>query len=104
MIAFCIWLLMCSTFVLLGVVSWKSKKAVQFWTISQQIQVSDVQKYNRAVSKMWFIFALFLAALGIPMLAGQNSVWIVFTILGGMMWAIALMVVYTKIEKKYRIY
>ena len=53
---------------------------------------------------MWFIFALFLAALGMPLLAGQNSVWIVFTILGGMMWAIALMVVYTKIEKKYRVY
>lgn len=103
MFAFCMWLSGCGVFILFGILAWRSKKAVRFWNISQQIQVSDVKKYNRAVAKMWFAFSGLLAAIGVPMLAGQNSAWIAVPILGGMLWAIALMVVYMKIEAKYRI-
>lgn len=100
----CMWLVISGIFVILGIAAWNSKKAVRFWTLSQQIQVSDVKKYNRAVAKMWFVFAVIFSVIGLPVLAGQNSAWIVFTILGGMFWAVALMAVYTRIEKKYRIY
>lgn len=100
----CMWLVISGIFVILGIAAWNSKKAVRFWTLSQQIQVSDVKKYNRAVAKMWFVFAVIFSVIGLPVLAGQNSAWIVFTILGGMFWAVALMTVYTRIEKKYRIY
>lgn len=103
MFAFCVWLSGCGIFILFGIASWRSEKVVRFWNISQQIQVSDVKKYNRAVAKMWLVFSVLLAVTGIPILAGQNSAWIAITILGGMLWAIALMVVYTKIEAKYRI-
>lgn len=104
MFAFGIWLLGSGFFALMGVAACVSKKAVRFWNISQQIQVSDVRKYNKAVAKMWFVFAVLFAALGLPVLAGQNSAWSVISILGGMFWAVALMIVYTRIEKKYRIY
>lgn len=98
------WLLGCSVFVLFGTIAWNARQAVRFWNISQQIQVSNIKKYNHAVAKMWFVFALLLAVTGMPLLTGQNSAWIVVTILGTMFLAIALMVVYIKIEKKYRVY
>lgn len=104
MYALCVWLAVSGIFVILGIAAWNAKKAVRFWTVSQQIQVRDVKHYNRAVAEMWFVFAGIFAVIGLPVLAGQNSAWIVFTILGGMFWAIALMAVYMKIEKKYRIF
>ena len=104
MLAFGMFLFVSIFFVVLGIISWRSEKPVRFWNISQEIQASDIKKYNRAVSKMWFVFAVYLAAAGLPVLAGQNNAWIVWTILGSMFGAIALMIVYVKIEKKYRIY
>lgn len=104
MYVICVWSAVSAVFVLLGIAAWNSKKAVRFWNLSQQIRVNDVRKYNQAVAKMWFVFSAIFAVIGLPVLAGQNSAWIAFTILGGMFWAVALMAVYTRIEKKYRIY
>lgn len=99
-----IWAVGCSVLFVFGTYAWFAKKPVSFWTINQKIQVSNIKKYNRAVAKLWFVFAAGLAVLGLPLMAGQNSAWIVITILGAMFWAIAFMIVYTRIEKKYRIY
>ena len=43
-------------------------------------------------------------SLGIPLLAGQNSAWIILSILGVMAESIAAMAVYSLvIEKKYKL-
>lgn len=97
-----IWVLTSGLFVGFGAAAWKAEKAVRFWNIAQQIQVWDVKRYNHAVAKMWFVFAGLFLLTGLPLFGGQNSAWIVISILGGMVWAIGLMVVYVRIEKKYR--
>lgn len=98
----CTWMLVSGIFEVIGIVSWRSEKAVGFWNISQQIQVSDIKKYNHAVAKMWFVFGGIFAVIGLAVLI-DDSVGIVGMVLGGMFWSIALMVVYTRIEKKYRV-
>ena len=52
MYTFCIWMIGSGLFAVFGALAWRSKKAVRFWNISQEIRVSNVQKYNRAVAKM----------------------------------------------------
>lgn len=97
------WLMASVIFFCLGGYAWTAKSPVKFWNIAQHIKVCDIKKYNQAVGKLWFMSAVVFDAIGLPLLKGQNSAWIVVTILGTMAWAIAVMVIYTGIEKKYRI-
>ncbi|MCI9124742.1 MAG: hypothetical protein HFH35_11850 [Eubacterium sp.] len=102
--AFLAWLCMGAVFIGLGIYALISKSPVRFWNIQQKIEVTDIKKYNRVMAKMWILSAVLFIALGIPLLlVKQNSAWAVISILGIMFWAIGLMVVYTFIEKKYRI-
>ena len=65
--------------------------------------VTDVKKYNGAVGKLFIGYGIVFILLGIPMLAGQNSPWIILSIGGIMAESIAAMVIYTVvIEKIYR--
>lgn len=97
------WMIVSVVFYCLGGYAWRAEKPVKFWNIAQQIQVRDVKRYNRAVAKLWIVSAVVWDVAGLPLLAGQNSAWIVFSILGAVAWSIALMVIYTRIEKKYRV-
>lgn len=101
--AFLIWLLCGGVFLLIGIYALRAKTAVGFWTVQEPIQVRDVKKYNRAVAKLWIISTLPFVLLGLPLLAGQNSAGVIVPILGGMFWVIMLMVLYIRIEKKYRV-
>ncbi len=100
---FGIWSITAMIFVLVGISAWKSKEEVGFFTFAKPAKMNDVVKYNHAVGKLWFSFAVIFEIIGMPFLfAEQNSpVWIV-TVLGVMLLVIAIMVVYLRIEKKYR--
>lgn len=103
--AFLIWLVMALCFVCLGICHFLSKRksAFGFWANAKVFDVTDVKAYNRALGKLWCVFGVVFALLGLPLLYGQNSPYILLTILGAMLEAIAAMVVYvTVIEKKYR--
>lgn len=92
-------------FIGMAVFVWFSKKPgpMGFWANAEMFEVTDVKKYNRAVAKLFGIFGAVLIILGFPLLAGQNSAWAIFSIVGVMIESIAAMVVYsTIIEKKYR--
>ncbi|MBD5457408.1 MAG: hypothetical protein HDR27_02415 [Lachnospiraceae bacterium] len=105
MLAFLIWLLFSILFIVYGIHAFRSKKAVPFgfWANAEVFAVKDVRAYNRAVGKLWCVFGIVLAFLGIPLLKGQNSPYVVLSIVGIMAEAIAAMVVYVVvIEKKYR--
>ncbi len=102
-IAFIIWMLISILFFVFGIYIWHAKKKVTLWTFRENFAVSDVKKFNRAVAKAWFAYAVIFALLGMPLQYGQNSAWAIIPILGCMFASIALMVVYTRIEKKYRI-
>lgn len=105
MAAFIIWLIFGCAFIILGVYAFVSKKAVAFgfWANTKMFPVNDVKAYNRAVGKLWCVFGIVFVILGLPLLKGQNSPYILFSIFGLMAEAIAAMAVYvTVIEKKYR--
>lgn len=105
MFAFLIWTLFSILFIAYGIRAFYSKKAVPFgfWANAEVFAVKDVRAYNRAVGKLWCVFGIVLAFLGIPLLKGQNSPYVVFSIVGIMAESIAAMVIYVVvIEKKYR--
>lgn len=105
MFAFMIWLAVSAAMFLLGIYAMLSNKEVAFgfWANAKVFPVEDVKGYNHAVGKLWCVFGVVFALLGIPLLPGQNTGYIIISILGCMAEAIAAMVVYvTIIEKKYR--
>lgn len=105
MVAFIVWLALGVAFIALGVYTILSKKEVAFgfWANAKMFPVQDIRGYNHAVGKLWCVFGIIFALLGIPLLPGQNTGYIIISILGCMAEVIAAMVVYvTIIEKKYR--
>ena len=81
----------------------KTARPFGFWANAEMFAVTDTRAYNRALGKLWMVFGAVFLLLGLPFLAGQNSGYVVITILGAMAEAVAAMAVYTvKIEKKYK--
>lgn len=92
-------------FVVWGVATYfaKSAKPFGFWANAAVAEMKDVRGYNRALGKLWCVYGIVLALLGIPLLGGQNSAGVIFSILGTMVASIGAMVVYVVvIEPKYR--
>lgn len=105
MFGFILWSACGAAFVGLAVYSWFSKKPrpMGFWANAEMFEVSDIKKYNHALSKLFGIFGIVMVLLGLPLLAGQNSLWALLTVVGTMIESIAAMAVYSLIiEKKYR--
>lgn len=103
MIGFTICSIVGCSFIGLGIYSFFSKKAVGFWANAEKFEVTDRKKYNGAVAKLFFVFGFVFILLGLPLLSGQNSAWIVLSVVGAMVESITAMVIYTTvIEKKYR--
>lgn len=74
-----------------------------FRTDVGNITVTDVKKYNGAVGKLFIGYGIVFILLGLPILMGQNSPWIILSIGGIMVESIGVMIIYTVvIEKKYR--
>ncbi len=102
-IGFIIWSAIGGIFICLGIYSHFSKRVMGFWANTKVFEVSDIKKYNHAVAKLFCIFGIVLIVLGIPLLAGQNSPWILLSIVGVMIESIVAMAVYILvIEKKYK--
>ena len=105
LIAFIIWTIMGILFIIMGIFCMKSKKAKPFgfWANTEVIQVDDVKGYHRALGRLWSVYGILFILIGLPLLGGENSGFIIITMLGTMFISIAAMVVYTVgIEPKYR--
>ena len=103
MIAFMIWCLCGCMFIGFGVASFLSKKPTGFWANSKMFEVTDTKKYNFAMGKLWCVFGCIFIIIGIPLLAGQNSPWGLVSVIGSLLWAVALMIIYEFIiSKKYK--
>ena len=103
MIGFLIWSIAAGIFLVIGIKSRKSKKAVNFWANRKVPGVADVKKYNHAVAILWFVSAVILELIGITFLfLKQNSPLFLLVILAVVFLVIGMAVAYTRIESKYR--
>lgn len=90
-------------FIGLGIYCFISKKEAGFWANTSKFSVKDMKAYNRAVGTLWCVYGLLFIPLSLPMMKGQNSPYIVISILGIVFESIIAVVVYVLvIERKYR--
>ena len=86
----------------LGIKDMFSKNLVGFWANTETIKVKDVKGYNRATGRLFIIYGIVFIILGIPLLEGQNTPYILWSVIGVMVETIAIMAVYSLgIVKKY---
>lgn len=102
MAGFVMWLAAGCLLAALGIGAFFAKKEVGFFNNVKPLPMRDVKAYNRAVGKLFIVYGILFAALGLPLLLGQNSAWILISILGVMAETIAAMAVYILvIQNKY---
>ena len=102
-IGFLIWSIVACIFIGVGITCRKSEEPSGFFTGCKPPEIKDVSRYNKAVSRLWFVSALVYELLGVPlMFLEQNSLWFVPIVFGIIIGVITMMVVYLKIEGKYR--
>ena len=99
---FIIWSLISLVILVIGIRCWKSEKAVGFFTGVKPPAVSDIRKYNRSVAVLWFAYAALLELLGLPFLfLKHNAAGFLLCIAGVPVISLALMLVYTRILRRY---
>ena len=102
-VGFVIWSLCCVLFIVIGIYDWRSEKPAGFFTGVKPPEVTDTVKYNHAVAKLWFSYAIIFELFGIPFLFGkQNSPVFIVTLIGSVFSTLGLAIGYTFIENKYR--
>ncbi len=91
-------------FLVMGIRCRHSDKPSGFWANAEQFEVTDVRAYNKAMSKLWFVAAVFYTALGLPLLTPANILLVILvSIIGCMIVTIGIMIFFTTvIEPKYR--
>ena len=103
LIGFVIWSVVAIIFLCIGLSSWRAKEPVGFFTGVKPTKMKDTIAYNRAVAKIWFVFAGVLEIWGIPLLFVQQNSPIVFLVVMAVVGlVIATMMVYVRVEANYR--
>ncbi len=103
MIGFIVWSVCAAVFFGLAVYCRRAKNAVGFFAGVQAPEVSDIKSYNRAVSRLWIVYAVLFEALGVPFLfAKQNSPVYIISVVGTMFISIGAMAAYHFIAEKYK--
>lgn len=102
MTGFILWLIVGCLLMALGIGAFFAKKEVGFFNNVKPLPMRDVKAYNRAVGKLLIIYGIVFMALGLPLLAGQNSALLLLSILGVVAETIGAMAVYILvIQNKY---
>lgn len=102
-IAFIIWCIGGVFFICLAIYIWLSPKAIFFWGKSKMFEVTNIEKYNHAMSKLFGAYGIVFILFGLPLLAEPSSEWLFFASTGVVIESIVLMAVITLvIEKKYK--
>ena len=102
-LGFIIWSIVTVIFLGIGISCRKSREAVGFFTGCKPPVIENVEQYNKAVSKLWFVSAGVYEIMGVPLLfLEQNSLLFVPIIFGVVLGFIVMMVVYLRIEAKYK--
>ena len=103
MIGFILWSLTALLFLAIGFSCRKAIEPVGFFTFAKAPDVKNVHEYNKAVAKLWFVSAVVFWVIGIPLLLlEQNDPLALIVMFAAMIWAVGIMVMYLKIEGKYK--
>ena len=103
MTAFILWMLCSCLLIGIGISCFLSKKPVGFWANAKAFPVKDQKGYNRACGKLWISYGLICILCGFPLLHGQNTPLVLFSVLGMVLATLGMMLIYVLvIEKKYR--
>lgn len=104
LIAFIIWSITAVLFLGIGIVGRKSKEAVGFFTFVKPPKVTDINRYNHAVSVLWMVAAVVFEIIGVPLLfLEQNSPMSILLIFGVVVFVLGMMIAYFRIEAKYKV-
>ena len=102
-IGFVIWSLVTVLFIGIGIKCRKSDEPIGFFTGCKPSNIDDVSEYNKAVSHLWFVSAIIYEVMGVLLLfLEQNSLLFVPIVFGVVFEMIIMMVVYLRIEAKYK--
>nr|WP_304974105.1 hypothetical protein [uncultured Acetatifactor sp.] len=102
MTGFIIWLAGGGLLTAVGIGAFFSKKEVGFWANVKPLPMRDVKAYNRATGRLFIVDGVLFILLGLPLLWGAHSAWILIPILGVVAEIIVSMAVYTiVIQNKY---
>ena len=99
---FIIWTLVSLVLAGIGVWALRSEKAVGFFAGVNPPEVSDVRRYNRAVAKLWFVYAALFELLGLPFLLARHHSAAFLCCFGAAPLSLGLMLAYHCILEKYR--
>ena len=103
LIGFIVVCIVAAIFLGIGYSCRKAKEAVGFFNFTKPPIIEDVENYNKAVSILWFVASGVMFMSGIPFLfLEQNSPLFVWVILALMLGVIVMMIVYLRIENKYK--
>ena len=101
--AFILWCICFSLFLILGIFCFFSRKPVGFWANAKAFPVSDVKGYNRACGCLWIGYSLIGMLTGLPLLQEENTALILLTVLFAALDTLGLILLYVLvIERKYR--
>ncbi len=105
LITFFIWAVIGVFFVVIGIydLSCKKAKPFGFWANAEVEGIEDIRGYNRALGILWCVYGILFIGIGLPLLKGEDSGWVILSILGALFLSIAAMIVYVVgIEARYR--
>ena len=98
-----VWSAVAALIVGIGIWSWRSKKAVGFYSGVEPPKVRDIRRYNHAVAVLWFVYAALFELLGLPfLLQKKGKPLFLISILGVVLITILLMAAYNRILSRYR--
>ncbi len=102
LIGFIIWTACAVVMLVIGIVSWISKKPAGFFAGVEPPKVSDVKKYNHSVAILWFVYGALFELLGLPFLFyKQNSPVFIVTLLGTVAITLGLVIAYHFILSRF---
>lgn len=104
LVGFIIWTLITLVFVYIGITIRNSNIPVNLFTFGDIPKVNDIKGYNKAVSNLWLVFTVLFEVVGVSLLfVKQNSPFVILIVLGVVLLVIGMMMIYTKIESKYKV-
>ena len=97
-----IFLALGAIFIIIGIITFLMKKPASLWSNFKGIEPKDYKPYNLRVGLLWIGFGIYVALLGVIAYFIEGNIRLIPLILGMMLGVILLMVIYSKIELKYK--